>query len=139
MTKIALFLRIFQALLKHNYSKGILNKPSTFFLLQINFVKSLYISLIDQNVVIDKSFHEKCTNLKELAQFHFKTCLENHLFQKGGGSDSGRVENQEKDTVRCRSNNFTDLHSFNIINKRPQVAYTHVHAYMWAPVPQGNW
>ena len=23
-------------------------------------------------------------------------------------------------------------------NKRPQVAYTHAHAYMWAPVPQGS-
>ena len=23
-------------------------------------------------------------------------------------------------------------------NKRLQVAYTHAHAYMWAPVPQGN-
>ena len=26
-----------------------------------------------------------------------------------------------------------------MLNKRLQVAYTHAHAYMWHPVPQGSW
>ena len=40
------------------------------------------------------------------------------------------------DTLLAKTLGQTKIHV--MLHKRLRVAYTHVHAYMWAPVPQGS-